>query len=240
MCNKKVKNKSCVSKGLVFVYQFKPLKKICWYFAGLLEGGELLSVTQRIILDKYHGVEVGAYSYGYCMKPRKFPRGVTVGRYVSIAADVQIFLRNHPYQRLSTHPFFYNANLNYVKEDTINTSTLIIGHDVWVGYGVIITPGCSNIGNGAVIAAGSIVTKDVDEFSIVAGTPAKLIKKRFSESSCLAIKKSKWWEYDIDYLLPNFLELFLKDVEESYCYDDNEYFIDILKTKNVNSIKGEK
>ena len=71
------------------------------------------------------------------------------------------------------HPFFYNKNSGLVEIDTINTGKLIIGHDAWIGSRAIILPGCKRIGIGAVVGAGAIVTKNVPDFAIVGGNPAK-------------------------------------------------------------------
>ena len=167
-----------------------------------LEGGEFFSATLRDILREEHGVEVGAYSYGECCIPGALPAGVTIGRYVSTAAGLRVFLRNHPMERLSLHPFFYNKELGYVPEDTVEARTLWIGHDAWVGERAIITPGCSRIGIGACVGAGAIVTKDVPDFAIVAGNPAKLIRLRFKERTRELILRSRWWERRIDEVTP--------------------------------------
>lgn len=179
-----------------------------------LEGGHFFSATLREILAKYHGVEVGAYSYGECCIPGAFPPGVTIGRYVSIASEVRVFLRNHPMDRLSMHPFFFNSRLGYVTEDTIDTGCLWIGHDAWIGERTIITPGCSRIGIGAVIGAGAVVTGDVPDFAIVAGNPARMLRMRFSEEVCEAIAETRWWERSVDELLP-YLEEVLRPLTEA-------------------------
>ena len=159
-----------------------------------LEGGPFFSATLRDILSEYHGVIVGAYSYGACLHRGAFPAGVRIGRYCSIAGGVQVFLRNHPYERLSTHPFFYNSRYGLVDEDTVESTRLQIGHDAWVGYRAIITPRCMSIGLGAVVGAGAVVTRDVADFAIVAGSPARVIGRRFDESVCDRIRRSGWWE----------------------------------------------
>ena len=73
---------------------------------------------------------------------------------------------------------------------------LEIGHDVRIGANAIILPGVSRIGNGAVIGAGSVVTKDVGPYEIVAGNPARTIRKRFDERQITALENCRWWELD--------------------------------------------
>jgi len=164
------------------------------------------------VIAMYHS-EVGAFTYftsGYIYNTK-------VGRYCSIARDVNIGQNNHPMDWLSTNPFQYEANLKfrsgnlyqhrekYIKSkipaanrekvlDNIRKPKTIIGNDVWIGHGVIIVAGV-NIGNGAIIGAGSVVTKDVPDYAIVAGAPAKIIRYRFSDEMIKKLLKSKWWQY---------------------------------------------
>jgi virginiamycin A acetyltransferase len=158
------------------------------------EGGDLYSSTARAIFKNYCGVRVGAYSYGSCFEFGAFPPGTLIGRYVSIADGVRAFQRNHPMDRLSLHPFFYNRNLGVVPEDNIPSSSLIIDPDVWIGCRAIIVPGCSKIGVGAVVGAGAVVTQEVPPFAVVAGNPARLIRMRFPAATCDRILESRWWE----------------------------------------------
>jgi len=165
--------------------------------ANRFEGGQFYSFTLREILKRYYGVHVGAYSYGACLIPGGMPRGVMIGRFSSIALGLKVFLRNHPYDYLSTHPFFYNKECGILAHDSVETGSLEIGHDTWVGANVVITPGCQQIGLGAVVGAGSVVTKNVPDFAIVAGNPAKLIRQRFPEALCDSIRQSRWWDESV-------------------------------------------
>jgi len=190
--------RSALSPLLLKLCRVKKIRQRTIELALRLEGGMFYSATARDALDKLHGVRIGAYSYGDCFESGAFPAGTTIGRYVSIAKGVRVFLRNHPMERLSLHPFFYSALYGFVEKDTIDAGTLDIGHDAWLGERAIITPGCSHIGVGAVIGAGAVVTRDVPDFAIVAGNPAKFIRFRFDEAMREHILASRWWELSIE------------------------------------------
>jgi len=178
------------------------------------KGAELYSRTLRIIFSRYHGVDVGMYSYGW-FGPT-FPPGTTVGRYCSLAKGLQVINGSHPVSCKSTHPFFYNPDLGYVDSLLIKRRTeLSIGNDVYMGSNVTILPSVTSIGDGSVIAAGSVVIKDVPPFAIVGGNPAKLIRYRFSPKTVEKVMKSAWWEKDIKELKANNQEFsrFLKPLE---------------------------
>lgn len=141
------------------------------------EGGEKLSLTLRSYVSEKYKVNVGKYTYGSVFSSDFNIGGsfVNVGQYCSFASDVNYYGANHPYNRFSMSPYFYNKLFGFDVED-VDRFGLTIGHDVWIGARTIITCSCSSIGNGAVIGAGSVVTKDVPPYSIVAGVPAKIIK----------------------------------------------------------------
>ncbi len=186
--------RSMWSVAILKGYRLRRLQGACVSLSWKLEGGDFYSATLRDILEKYHGVRAGAYSYGEGLVPGAFPAGVTIGRYVSIASGVRVFLRNHPLDRLSLHPFFFNSQLGWIKKDSLAFGTLEIGHDAWIGANALITTGCKSIGIGAVVAAGAVVTKNVPDFAIVAGNPARLLRYRFTESAIATILASRWWE----------------------------------------------
>lgn len=158
-----------------------------------LENGEKESKTIRYIFSQKFNVDVDLYSYG-CFEP-KFNIGgrVRVGRYCSIAGDVHFFGANHPINHVTSSAYFYNKSFGYNVHD-VERHSLLIGNDVWIGYGTTILSGCSNIGNGSVIGAGSVVTHDVPPYSVVVGNPAKCIKMRFSENEIAKLEESEWWK----------------------------------------------
>ncbi|MEP0201340.1 MAG: CatB-related O-acetyltransferase [Halioglobus sp.] len=157
-----------------------------------LEGGEMQSATLREIMSRYYGVRIGAHSYG-CFDAARFPRGTRVGRYVSVGPGVEVYRRNHPLDRLSLHPYFYNPKCGADALADVATPDLEICADAWLGARAIILPGCKRVGLGAVLAAGAVVTKDVPDYAIVAGNPAQIRRYRFTREAIAAAESSRWW-----------------------------------------------
>jgi len=127
--------------------------------------------------------------------------GADIGRFCSIASNVKIGLGLHPLDQVSTSPVFYSSSNVFRRKWVERTSTaaewleVSIGHDVWIGTNALIMGGV-RIGHGAVIAAGAVVTRDVQPFAVVGGVPAKLIRMRFPEEMVHALLASAWWEDD--------------------------------------------
>jgi acetyltransferase-like isoleucine patch superfamily enzyme len=154
------------------------------------------SATYRELMRKHYGIEIGIHSYGPCLFPGHLPSGTRVGNYCSLAGGLVVFRRHHPVDRVSQHPFFYNAAAGLLDHDTIPSieeNPLTIGHDVWIGLNVIITAGCRSIGDSAVVASAAVVTADVPAFAIVGGVPARLIRWRLPEELRAAWLHSRWW-----------------------------------------------
>jgi len=187
-------NKIKFSFLFVKIYKISPsfFRKLIIKVLRKLEGGFFWSNTIRDIYKIIHKIEIGKGTYG-CFDTRRFPEGTKFGNYCSIANDVRYFNANHPLSWASTHPIFYNPNLKFVSKERINRNCLKVGHDVWIGYGVTILSNCKKIGNGAIIAAKSVVTKDVLPYTIVGGVPAKVIKKRFNDQEIELLEKSRWY-----------------------------------------------
>ncbi len=207
--------KRLVSNLLCRLYAIKiaQIRRLILTVITNLEGGEAYSRTIRKIFAEYYNIHVGMYTYGSCFTPKNNFAKLTIGRYCSFACGVHIFSANHPLQFKSTHPFFFNPIFGYVAEEHIQRTELVIGNDVWVGCNATILPGVNRIGDGAVIGAGAVVTKDVPDFAVIAGNPAAIIKYRFSEKMQTRIKQSAWWNKDIEEL-QRCMEEFLCPLEE--------------------------
>jgi virginiamycin A acetyltransferase len=162
------------------------------------EGGQPYSTTIREIFQRYHKIDIGMYSYGGCFTQGCVPAETRIGRYCSFASEFTILNGNHPARFKSLHPFFYNPRLGYVTELLITRSKLLIENDVWVGHGAIILPSVTRIENGAIIGAGSVVTKNVPPYAVVAGNPAKIIKYRFDQETINELQKAQWWNKNIE------------------------------------------
>lgn len=125
-----------------------------------------------------------------------------IGRYCSIGFESIIGLGTHPSTYLSTHPAFYSAakqsGISFVTESSYSEyQSIDIGNDVWIGARAIVLGGVS-IGDGAIVAAGAVVTKDVPPYAIVGGVPARLLRYRFSEEVIEELLDWKWWNSSVD------------------------------------------
>lgn len=165
-------------------------------------------------------MEVGKYTYGHNeinVMSWGSKSNLMIGSFCSIASETKIFLGgNHRTDFFTTFPFghiyedIFTSN-NKI-EHPISNGDVIIGNDVWIGYNSTIMSGIK-IGDGSVIAAGSVVVKDVEPYTIVGGNPAKFIKKRFDDEIIDLLLKLKWWEWsdekinkNVDVLCSNNLE----------------------------------
>jgi acetyltransferase-like isoleucine patch superfamily enzyme len=125
------------------------------------------------------------------------PHEVHIGSYCSIAEDVQFLVGgNHHPEWVSTFPFRAVFGLPGEFEDgqPASRGPITIGNDVWIGLGALILSGVT-IGDGAVVAAGALVTKDVRPYAIVGGNPAREIRRRFGDEQVEALLEARWWEW---------------------------------------------
>lgn len=132
---------------------------------------------------------------------------ILIGSFTSIAANVSIQEFNHKSDRVVTSSINHMIYRDNLKSDFISKGNIIIEEDVWIGSNAVILSGV-HIGRGGVVAAGSIVTKNVPPYSIVAGNPAKVIKYRFEEETIRKLESSEWWNWPRQKIIENrkFLE----------------------------------
>lgn len=139
------------------------------------------------------------YHYPECNHDR-----LTIGKFSSIACGAKFLFNagNHSLKSLSTYtfPIFFEewglpSDVDSVSEAWDNKGDIIVGNDVWIGYEAVIMAGVT-IGDGAIIGARAVVTKDVPPYAIVGGVPAKFIKKRFDDQTIAKLQKLKWWDKD--------------------------------------------
>lgn len=140
-------------------------------------------------------VNIGRYSY---IGSNCTVVNAEIGSFCSIAENCIIGGANHPMEWVSTSPVFHNGKnilkTNFSRHNFELTKNTKVGNDVWIGSNCLIKSGVS-IGDGSVIGMGSIVTKNVGQYEIVAGNPAKIIRKRFGDDTIEELLQLKWWEF---------------------------------------------
>lgn len=159
------------------------------------------SVLERhVSIDRYNYVantHIGAHSYT--------GKNVTlihaqIGKFCSISWNVSIGGANHDMDCVTTHSFLYNEASCLHPVDAppaynrFDGQQCVIGNDVWIGSGAIVLRGVE-VGTGAVIGAGSVVTKDVPAYAVVCGNPAQILRYRFDDTVIIQMLKLKWWEW---------------------------------------------
>lgn len=163
-------------------------------------------------------VNIGKFSYigNYCTVLT-----TDIGSFCSIADNCIIGGSSHPIKWVSSSPVFHQGKntlkKNFAHHNFNTNKKTIIGNDVWLGNNCLIKSGIS-IGNGAIIGMGSVVTKNVGDYEIWAGNPARLIKKRFDDETISALLESQWWGYNSEKIeslsdVFNDVEKFLGELE---------------------------
>ncbi len=171
-------------------------------------------------LSILHNCSIGKYTY---ITTNCEISNCTIGRFCSIAGGVKIGLGKHPISYVSTSPVFYSHNnkfgIKWNEDDkVVESEHTFIGNDVWVGTNAIIVGGVT-IGDGAIIAAGAVVTKNVPPFAVVAGVPAKIIKYRFDQETIENLLEIKWCNWSDEILKENAnrfsnIDSFLNTIQE--------------------------
>ena len=150
--------------------------------------------------------------YGYCGE------NLIIGKFCAIATGV-LFLLNgasHLLDGISTYPFQFATldwyNILKDRPPFVNKGNTIIGNDVWIGMDATLLPGVV-VGTGAVIAAKSVVTRDVGPYDIVGGNPARVIRRRFDEDTIARLLEIGWWDWGREKITRNLLAIVGADVD---------------------------
>ena len=157
--------------------------------------GRYAAIGERVILRE---VEVDDFSY---FERHAEAIYTTIGKFCSIASNTRINALEHPAERVTTHKVSYRPNeyfrflgVDQAFRERRRGKPVTIGHDVWIGHGAVILPGVT-IGNGAIIGANAVVRSDVEAYSVVAGVPAKAVKRRFPAEIAGRIEALAWWDW---------------------------------------------
>lgn len=164
-------------------------------------------VRLQSVLSSGGYLSVGDYSFiGQCNIASRKDAPVIIGKYCAIASGTSFISGNHPVDYPAvTYPLQAILNTKDAGEQyghMANRKPITIGNDVWIGRGAIILKGVT-VGDGAVIGAGAIVTKNVAPYSIVGGSPAKEIRKRFSDNKIKKLLDLKWWDWSEAEIIKN-------------------------------------
>jgi phosphonate metabolism protein (transferase hexapeptide repeat family) len=148
-----------------------------------------------------------------------------IGKFCSIAAQTRINPGNHPLDRVALHHFTYRSKSYQLGPDDDQeffdwrrAHNVTIGNDVWIGHGAVILPGV-RIGTGAAIGAGAVVSKNIPDFAVAVGVPARAIRYRFPEETRQRLLELAWWNWDRETLaraLPDFRKLSVDDFLAKY------------------------
>ncbi len=149
--------------------------------------------------SRIHASTLGDYSY---LMERVQLDYTDVGKFANVASHARLGPTNHPIHRPAAHHFTYRCEMYDLAEADDESifewradQPVELGHDTWIGHAATVLPDVS-VGNGAVVAAGAVVTHDVEPYSIVAGVPAEQIDRRFSTEVAARIEATKWWDWD--------------------------------------------
>jgi len=134
-----------------------------------------------------------------------------IGRFCAISWDTTVGATSHPRDHLTTSAFPYVPYVgNFVHERTQEYVKTRVGHDVWIGCNAVVLPGV-RIGDGVIVGAGSVVTSDLPDYAIAVGTPARVVKLRFSEPVIERLRALRWWDWPRERIQRN-ISLFQRSV----------------------------
>ncbi|WP_264531339.1 CatB-related O-acetyltransferase [Flavobacterium sp. N502540] len=170
---------------------------------------------------RIYNSKIDSYSY-IQMGSRIF--NCEIGKFCSIASNVSIAPGIHDFSKVTTHPALVDKSTPLPKVfakkvNIVNFKKVFISNDVWIGEKAIVLDGVK-IGNGAIVASGAVVVRDVEPYSIVGGVPAKHIKYRFDRETIELFEKSEWWNYSEEWFENNADLMLDTEIFKAYLKDD--------------------
>lgn len=181
-----------------------------WTNQGVYRPGQQIRIHKEAVSEPFTShpqnrvLSMGAFSY--CRTPQ-ISHDFQLGRYCSVASGVQLSDGEHPMDRISTHPFTTHPHMIDLARREFGKDVKIVGHefsgpapvignDVWIGQGALIKRGVT-VGDGAVIGARALVTKDVPPYAVVGGSPARILKYRIEDEALRErFLRVRWWDYN--------------------------------------------
>jgi acetyltransferase-like isoleucine patch superfamily enzyme len=209
----------------------------------LIEGKIFLGKLSRIIDSRFSGfgqidafscVNRSSFGLGFGLGVSSYVADASVGNFTLFGSRVSVGGFEHPIDRLAIGAFQWGQTIEhwdvnetskafFLKNSKPEMAKTEIGSDVWIGNNVVVKAGVK-IGHGSIIGAGSVVTKDIEDYSIVVGNPARLLRMRFSQDVIRELLNIEWWNFSLELLSRldfsnvgesiNILKKVKKDIEE--------------------------
>lgn len=191
------------------------LRKFLWRVLGF-DYQILLDKTNYTLLKQDIFAKMGVSSYDNGAKVWRWTNEaeLTIGNYCSIAHDVNFILDPgyHCESAITSYPLKQRIP-NTLKKTKQEKTGITIGHDVWIGMGAFILPGVT-IGNGVTVAANAVVTKNIPDYTLVAGSPAQVVRKKFDDNIIKKLNDIAWWHWKPELIKSRLEEFYLFNIEE--------------------------